>query len=204
MKIYGLDMPTFNAWKVLLVAEELGIEYEYVKMDAMAGEHREEAHKKRHPLGKIPVLIDGDRTLFESMAIVRYLMRQHAGALDGDDPHQSDQFAEFMLNHSGRAIGNLYWQEVVVVKAMGGEPDLDTVNQAKQQLTKEMPIFASQLEANPWLGGSSYSVADCVVLAYCLSLGGTSQSLADWPAIENWYQRAMLRSASQRALAHYG
>ncbi len=202
MKIYCFDMPTFNAYKVLLVAEELGLEYALVKLAAMAGEHKEAAHLKRHPLGKIPVLEHDGRTIIESMAITRYLRDIAEVNIDGDDVHQSDQFSEFMIQHCGRAIANIYWQEIVLAKS-GRSADSEVVASAAKQLARELPLLEDQLQSNDWFGGGQYSFADCVILSYCLALDGSSQTLEAWPALDAWKARALDRDATKKALDHY-
>ena len=54
MDIYSF--PTFNLTKVLLTAEEAGVEYTLHLLDPMQGEHKSPEHMARHPLGKVPVI----------------------------------------------------------------------------------------------------------------------------------------------------
>lgn len=203
MKIYGLEASTFNLTKVLLTAEELGLSYELIKLNAAGGEHKSAEHKTRHPLGKIPALEDGDRVLFESMAIVRYLQTRSETSLSGDDLHVTDQWSEFMLHHCGRAIASVYWEEFVRVKWFGQESDAEAIDKAKQQLAVELPLLEARLQELTWLGGSSYSQADVVALSYFQALAGLSQTLDDYPALAKWLDAANARNASQRVAAHY-
>lgn len=53
--------------------EELGAPYEMVPVDREGGECASEAYRKLHPLGKVPVLADGEQTIFESSAILLHL-----------------------------------------------------------------------------------------------------------------------------------
>ena len=53
--------------------EELGVPYEIVTVDLDAKENREPGYLRMHPLGRVPVLVDGDITVFESIAICMYL-----------------------------------------------------------------------------------------------------------------------------------
>ena len=73
MKIYGF--PTFNIAKVLLVAEFIGLDYEYVALDRMQGDLSSLERLQRHPLGKAPVQEHDGSYYFEGAAICRYLAR---------------------------------------------------------------------------------------------------------------------------------
>jgi len=77
MKIYafGLSAPSRFA---MSVCKHAGIEFEPVDIDLTSAEQKSEAHLKRNPNGKVPVLEDGDFTLWESAAIVRYVLDSKA------------------------------------------------------------------------------------------------------------------------------
>jgi glutathione S-transferase len=61
------------AWRVHLCLEEKGLAYTSHLLSFSKGEHKTPEHLARHPHGKVPVLIDGNFTLYESSAIVEYL-----------------------------------------------------------------------------------------------------------------------------------
>lgn len=58
--------------RVRWTLQELGVEFEAVTVNMLAGEHRSAEFLKVNPAGKLPVLVDGDLTLTESVAIVVY------------------------------------------------------------------------------------------------------------------------------------
>ena len=61
------------AWRVQLALEEKGIEYEPVLLSFQAGDTRKPEYLAISPHGKVPALVDGDVSLYESQAIVEYL-----------------------------------------------------------------------------------------------------------------------------------
>ena len=61
------------AWRVHLCLEEKGLAYTSHLLSFSKGEHKTPEHLARHPHGKVPALVDGDLTLYESSAIVEYL-----------------------------------------------------------------------------------------------------------------------------------
>lgn len=74
--------PNSRAGRIVWLLEELGLEYELNRMDFHPKDLKSDEHRARHPLGRVPVLDDGDVTLFESGAIVEYIVARHSdGAL---------------------------------------------------------------------------------------------------------------------------
>jgi glutathione S-transferase len=68
---YGSGSPW--AWRVQLALEEKGIPCEFTLLSFSAGEHKTPEFLAMNPHGKIPVLVDGDTTLYESQAILEYV-----------------------------------------------------------------------------------------------------------------------------------
>merc|ERR1712141_860618 len=72
IKIYGMDASA-PVRMVMMTAEVLGIEYEFVVVNLMEGEHMKPDYLKINPQHNIPALVDGDFHLNESRAIAGYL-----------------------------------------------------------------------------------------------------------------------------------
>ena len=76
MKFYFHATP--NPFKVALMLEELGLDYETVPVDTRKGEQHAAAFTKLNPNAKLPVIEDDDGTVvFDSNAIVLYLAQKH-------------------------------------------------------------------------------------------------------------------------------
>lgn len=204
MKLYVFPFATYNATKVLLAAEEMRLEYDLVKIDAVQRENRQPEHLARHPLGKIPVLEHGERTLIESMAIIEYLQTLGQTGLSGDDVHDTRQWAQYVNEGPGRAVGVLFRQEIILQRMNGIAADAKAVAKAAKQLDREWAPIEARLESKRWLGGADYSVADIVALAYLLALADTSYSIEHFPNLCEWYARATARPSFARAMAHFG
>ena len=69
--------PNSRAVRTLWLLEELGLDYELNRMDFHPKDLKSDAHRARHPLGRIPVLEDGDITIWESGAIAEYILERH-------------------------------------------------------------------------------------------------------------------------------
>lgn len=71
IKLYS--WPQSSGTRVSWALEELGAPYEYVEIDPKKREHRTPQYLAVNPHGKVPAMVDGELTLFESGAIVLYL-----------------------------------------------------------------------------------------------------------------------------------
>ena len=69
--------PNSRAGRIVWLLEELELPYEINKMAFHPKDLKSDAHRARHPLGRIPVLEDGDVTIWESGAIVEYILERH-------------------------------------------------------------------------------------------------------------------------------
>jgi len=78
IKLYS--WPRSSGTRIAWALEELGVAYEYIELDASKQEHRAPRYLAINPHGKVPGLVDGDLTLFESGAIVLYLGEKYGVA----------------------------------------------------------------------------------------------------------------------------
>ena len=69
--------PNSRAGRIVWLLEELGLDYSLNAMKFHPSDLKSDAHRGRHPLGRIPVLEDGPLTLWESGAIVEYIIERH-------------------------------------------------------------------------------------------------------------------------------
>ncbi len=78
LRIYGHPLASFY-WKALIALYERDLPFEFLMVD---GEHPEnvEAVRRLAPTGQFPVLVDGDRSVIESAAIIEYLDLNHGTA----------------------------------------------------------------------------------------------------------------------------
>ena len=84
LKFYGVGVSN-NVNKVRFVANALGLDYELQPVNLLEGEQRSPEFLDLNPVGKVPVMQDGEFTLFESMAISKYLANKENSSLYPQD-----------------------------------------------------------------------------------------------------------------------
>src|SRR3954452_24446147 len=73
MSIVFYYTPMSSATRIHWALEELGVGYEKVKLDLAAGDHKKPEYLALNPNGKVPLIVEGDTPIFESLAILIYL-----------------------------------------------------------------------------------------------------------------------------------
>ena len=200
MKIYAYG--SFNGFKPVLAAEELGIDYEYVHVNLGAGEQRKPEHLARHPLGKIPVLEHNGHCITESNSICRYLSNISDQKLYSKDPLQAakiDQMIDTITLHVGRWIASYFWQEIVRKNIMGQEVDAAALKEADGFLATTLPYLDAELGKNTFLCGNDLTLADVIAITYFDISETTSFSFDQYKNIVRWYQSMRERPAFARA-----
>lgn len=204
MKIYGF--PTFNVTKVLLTAEEIGLDYEYIALNPAKLEHKLPEHMSRHPLGKVPALEHNGRYLFESAAICRYLARVSDSKLYGGDAYEMaviDAWVDMAGLHIGRWLASIAFNEAVLHRMMGKPLNQEAVDEAKKWLSEQLPPLEHQLGVNSYVAGDHLTIADTIMASFMQVHEVTSFDIEAWPNIFRWYQGIRQSPAMIRALEHF-
>ena len=204
MKIYGF--PTFNLSKVLLTAEELNLDYQYIALDLSKAEHKSEAHLARHPLGKVPVLELDGTCYIESNSICRFLAEKNDNKLYSEDISQRahiNQWIDLMAQHLGRWMTVLFFEEKIKPKFFGGEPDLAQIDEALGFLEQQLPVLDKALERNTFIIGDTLTIADIIAFSYCQTHEFTRLTFEDYPHIKKWYQNIKGRPSFARAMENF-
>ena len=76
IKLYGHEL-SGNVYKVRLLLSLLQIEYEYIRVDLMKGEHKSPEYLKLNAFGQVPLLIDNELIIPDAQAILVYLARRY-------------------------------------------------------------------------------------------------------------------------------
>ena len=202
IKIYGSS--TFNPLKVVMTAEELGLDYEYEVINLKKGEHRTPEYKARHPFAKVPVLEVDGRYIYESGAICRYLTRIADNRLYSADPFEAaqiDQLIDTMSIHIGYWLSIFFWEESVKPEYFKKEPNPKALKKAADSLAKQLPHFDALTAKHDFLTGDEPTIADLFTHAYTIITEHTTATLDPTPNLLAWHKRMSDREAVKRAKA---
>jgi len=206
LKVYGVAMSTCTR-RVLATLEELGLAYELVPLDFFKGEHKQPEHLARQPFGKIPVLEDDGKLIYESRAIQRYL----AHKFDKDhklvpkDDYAYGLYQQFTFVESGEydsQISPLVY-ELVFKKFRQLETDQARVATLKEGLGKVVEILDAHLAKHKYFAGDQFTLADIAFLPYTQYLvdSGSGDVLLSKPNFAAYWQRISSRPSWQKVIS---
>ena len=75
MKVHHI--PNTRSMLIVWLLEELGLDYDVQKYELKPASLRTEEYTKIHPMNRVPSIEDGDVSMFESGAIVQYILAKH-------------------------------------------------------------------------------------------------------------------------------
>ncbi|WP_212747843.1 glutathione S-transferase N-terminal domain-containing protein [Pseudoalteromonas sp. S558] len=76
VKVFGRTT-SFNVQKILWLLDELALNYEHIELGGHFGGLDSDEFFRLNPMKKVPVLIDGDKSIWESHTILRYLVAEY-------------------------------------------------------------------------------------------------------------------------------
>src|SRR5580692_8624173 len=191
MKLYGF--PPTRSIRALWTLRELGVEFEFVQVDLIQGEHRRPEFLALNPAGKLPVLVDGDFVLTESVAIVLYLAEKYAdkGLLPAtlEARAQVHQWLLFTATELEQPLWRIARHSAIYPE----EKRLpDEVALARQDFGNMATVMESHMKRRPFLVGDSVTVADFVA-AYTLDWANEVHLLDAAPQLRGYMERMYTR-----------
>ncbi|MGK2910302.1 MAG: glutathione S-transferase family protein [Sphingobium sp.] len=173
------------------------------RVEPFAADSNYEAFRAFSPTGTVPCLIDGDRTIWDSLGIALYLADRHPGVWPSDEAARAWAQSAVSEMHSGfLALRNDCTMNVgvrVAPKPMSAA--------LRKDVARMSELWAEGLSrfGGPWLGGSAFSIVDAFFApvafrarTYGLDVGTAGQAWADrviaHPATQQWEAEALAES----------
>jgi glutathione S-transferase len=189
--------------RVLWLLEEMALPYEVVRYQRDSKTMLAPQSLKRiHPLGKSPVVEDGERKLAETGLIVDYLISNHGPQLAPDASSDLHWRYLYWLHYAeGSLMPPLLLKLVLTKLGPLGWPARGFVD---KQLTLHLNYLEAELATQPWFVGEQFTGADIMMsfpLEASVQRGGLNASR---PRLMDWLQRVHARPAYARALERGG
>lgn len=188
--------------RILWLCEEAGIPYEVSLVENTRAFLQTPDYLALHPMGKIPVITHGDTVLFESLAIMEYLMAKHPNEL-ARAPDHPDFAAYLQWFHFGESTLGEY-----VTLALGHKtlfPEKVRIpaiaDWAEREVEKCYKALEGPLSQHDFLLPSGFSAAD-ISVGYMLLLAKFAKVFDSVPeAVRAYFDRIKTRPAWQVATA---
>lgn len=194
--------PNSRAGRIVWLFKELDMPFELNAMRFHPEDLKSDAHRSRHPLGRVPVLDDDDVSVFESGAIIEYVLARHApGKLKpAVDSAEFPTYLQWFHYCEGMVMPPI---NIIVVQTILLPPDRrdeKTLGQAQRLLVKALKPVDDALEGRDYLAGD-FSAADIMLGHACIMAGRMGLIGEDMPHLSAYVERLMARPACAEAFA---
>ncbi len=205
LHIWG-RISSINVRKVVLAAQWIGLDFKRTDAGLSYGINKTPAYLGMNPNGQIPVMQDGEMTLWESNVIVRYLCAKHAmGKLYPTNLQQRFDAERWMdwqqttMNNVGRAAF-VEW-----IRTPGPQPDMAAIAKSVATTEPQLAILDAHLAQRPFMAGDAMTMADFPVACEMHRWWGLPPQhpalpRSAYPHLSRWYAGIAAQPASQGVL----
>ncbi|MBC2777021.1 glutathione S-transferase family protein [Parasphingopyxis marina] len=190
-----------NPRKVALFLEEAGVPYEPIWVNTGEGEQHRPEFLALNPNAKIPVIVDGDRVVFDSNAILLYLAEKHEMFVpERSSPEWAEMISWLMFIASG--LGPYSGQSVHFRHAAPEEQPY-AITRYLFEARRHFDIVEDRLAGREWLVGDDYSIVDMALWGWAAFLSRIleEEDVERYPNVAALVERIGARPAAERAIA---
>ncbi|KAH8416621.1 hypothetical protein KR009_004762, partial [Drosophila setifemur] len=187
MDLYNMaGSPSTRA--IIMTAKALGVELNSKNVNTFVGEQLKPEFVKINPQHTIPTLVDNGFVIWESRAIVVYLVEQYGkkdSPLYPEDPQKRALINQRLYFDMGTLYDSFakYFFPLLRTGKPGSQESLDKVNNA-------FGFLNTFLEGQDYVAGSELTVADIVILATVSTTEMVDFDLSKFPNVDRWYKNA--------------
>jgi|TARA_B110000285_G_scaffold88489_1_gene101420 glutathione S-transferase len=190
-----------RAGRVIWLLEELGLPYEVNIMPFTQEGLKSDEHRSRHALGRVPVLEDGDITIFESGAIIDYVLERHknGGLKPSPDKTTFPKYLQWYHYCEGMVMPPM--NQIVVQKFLlpPERKDENVLRQAENLLSKSLAPVNDNLKDKDYLIGE-FSAADLMLGHSCFMANRMGCVKDEMEGIKNYIAKIEARPSFQKAI----
>ncbi|MFM7331001.1 MAG: glutathione S-transferase family protein [Brachymonas sp.] len=203
LKLWG-RISSINERKVMWTAQCLGLPIQRIDAGASFGVVNTPEFQSMNPNAMIPVLQDGDFTLWESNVIVRYLCEKYSsGSLYPTQARQrfdAERWMDWQQSELNRASGPPFVQWIRVAPEQRNH---GLIEEHTRKMKHWLGIVEAHLAKQPFMAGEALTMADIPILCEVhrwWAVRAASGEADAYPEIERWYAPLLAHPASQGVL----
>jgi glutathione S-transferase len=199
MRLY--EFPPTRSIRARWTLQELGLDFESVTVDPRAGEHQTPEFLALNPAGKIPVLVDGDLVVTESVAIVLYLAEKHPekGLLPATPTGRAHAYRWLLF--TATELEQPLWRITRHTRLYPEAQRLPgDVVIASREFAEMAAVLAHHLRGRQFVVGERVGVVDFVT-AYTLDCANEVGLLRDHPGLVEYMERMYARPKAAPRIA---
>ena len=193
--------PNSRAGRIIWLMEELELEYEVNIMPFSKEGLKSDEHRARHALGRVPVLEDGEVMIFESGAIIEYVLTRHkeGGLKPKTDSPEFPYYLQWFHYCEGMVMPPMNQIVVQTILLPPDRRDENVLKQAKNLLTKSLMMVNANLADKEYLIGD-FSAADLMLGHACYMSNRMGCVTDEMQYIKDYVARISARPAFKKAI----
>ena len=201
LKLY--HAPKTRSVRVMWLLEELGLDYAVHKLAFSPAALKSEEYLKINPMGRVPAIEDGDVCMFESGAILQYILENYGeGRLEPKvgTPERA-LFLQWMHFAEGQAMSPFsdIFQHSMILPADQRVPEI--AKKGREKAAEALGVLEKGLEGKTWLCGEEFTAADIMVGYVVFSAKMLGLINDELPNLKAYWGRIKDRPAFQKAAA---
>jgi len=199
LKFYYSGAP--NPTKVALFLEEAGLAYEAIPVDTRKGEQHTPQYRAINPNAKVPSIVDGDATVFDSNAILLYLAEKTGKFLPPNTPKARGELLSWLM-FVASGVGP-YSGQAVHFRVYAPEKLPYAINRYMFEAQRHFGIIDERLAGRKYMLGDVYTIVDMDVWGWARLIPNVMGEGA-WDNLKNLKRlvdEISARPAAQRAAA---
>jgi glutathione S-transferase len=184
LALYGHPFSSYT-WKAQIALHAIGIDYDFRVIDEQHPEHNGFVQSHAGPMGKFPVLLDGDKVIFEATSIIEYLALHRPG-----ETHliPGDPDAAIGLRMMDRVLDNYVMNQLQIVVAEyirdAENPNEETCSNARAGLRRTYAWLNDWLE---WYhGGDGITLIECAAAPSLFYADWVERIDDQYPRLRDW------------------
>jgi GSH-dependent disulfide-bond oxidoreductase len=147
-----------NPTKIALFLEEAGLAYDPKPVDTRKGEQFDPAFIAINPNAKVPVIVDGDVTVFDSNAILLYLAEKTGKFLPADTPANRGALLSWLM-FVATGVGPFSGQ-AVHFRHFAPEKVPYADRRYQYEAMRHFTVLDEHLAKHSWMVGDTYTIVD--------------------------------------------
>lgn len=185
IKLYGYEL-SGNSYKVKLMLSLLKLEYEWIKVDLLKGEHKSAEFLALNPFGQVPVLVDHEVVFQDAQAILVYLARRYGNEQWlPHDPESLSRVVRWLSTTAGEIRqGAEFARRYYLFNATS-----INLEQANQKAEFILTQLNQHLTKRKWLELGCPTIADIAAFPYIALAPDGKISLDNYPHVVAWIER---------------
>jgi GST-like protein len=199
LKFYYSGAP--NPTKVALFLEEAGLEYEPIAVDGRKGDQHKPEFLAVNPNAKVPAIVDGDVTVFDSNAILLYLAEKTGKFLPPKGDKLRGELLSWLL-FVASGVGP-YSGQLVHFRTYAPEKNEYAINRYAFEAQRHFGIVDARLAKHKYMVGDTYTIVDMDLWGWArlIPMLSGEAAWAKYPNLKRLVDEISARPAAQRAVA---